>query len=128
MICAEAPVDPHSFALDSNTISFDITDAANSIITGFTMEGSTWNDGTIGDKDWQFVLRSYADYDTDANERVVKVLFPEGLPADAKTITVQGSTVTLSAETGEYEYSHDNLHFFKKDGEKFEYCGSLQAK
>lgn len=127
MVCAEAPVDPHSFALDSNTISFDVTDAANSIITGFTIEGSTWNEGTIGDNDWQFVLRSYADYDIDANESIVKVLFPDGLPADTKAITVQGSTVTLSSETGEYEYSHDSIHFFKKDGEKFEYCGSLQA-
>ena len=90
MICAEEPVPVYSFALDSNTISFNVTDTTSSIIAGMTMEGKRYGE-TGNDTDWQFVLRSDIDrYDTD-KLALIKTIFPEVQElTDVNTITVSG--------------------------------------
>lgn len=121
MICAEAPVAPFAFALDSNTLSFDVTDPAKSIIEGISLEGKTW-DGGVGESDWQFVLKSYLEFDSDAKDKALGVLFGS-YDKDIQTLTVMGGTKVKNSDAPIY----DCIHFFRKDDEgSYDYCGSVR--
>lgn len=121
MICAEAPVAPFAFALDSNTLSFDVTDPAKSIIEGISLEGKTW-DGGVGESDWQFVLKSYLEFDSDAKDKALGVLFGS-YDKDIQTLTVMGGTKVKSSD----DPIEECIHFFKKDSEGYyDYCGSVR--
>ena len=116
MICAESPVSPFSFALDSKTISFDVTDTTESIISGITLEGSLWNDDK---NDWQYVLKSYLEFNSSAKDRATRALF--GSDDKSETLTLYGKT--LKADNN---VVGDTLHFFKKnDNGDYEYCGTV---
>ncbi len=128
MVCAEVPVPPFSVALESNTISFDITDVRDSIISGMTLEGDIWDaeDG-VGEYDWQFVLSSYIDADSSLKRKAMQVLIPD-YDGDVKTVTVTGSTMMQNVSNEQYSYKADTIHVFKQnEGNKYDYCGSLRA-
>jgi len=121
MICAEAPVPPFAFALDSNTLSFDVTDTTKSLIEGISLEGKTW-DGGVGEKDWQFVLKSYLEFDSDAKDQALGTLF-DSYDKDMETLTVMGGTKVKNSDNPIY----DCIHFFEKDSEGYyDYRGSVR--
>ena len=124
MICAEEVVPVFSFALDSNTISFDVTDPTRSIIAGMTMEGKRYGD-TGNETDWQFVLRSDIDRYDDDKLAVLKTIFPEVQElTDVNTITVSGKYKTGRDENEEC------YHVFKvRDDDQYQYSyeGSVKS-
>lgn len=124
MICAEEAVPSFSFALDSNTISFDVTDPSRSIIAGMTMEGKRL--GYTGDDiEWQFVLRSDKDcYDEDKLE-ILQAVFPDvqGL-TDVNAITISGKYKPEQGDDAEC------YHVFKvtdDDKNQYSYQGSVET-
>ena len=123
MICAEEAVPSFSFALDSNTISFDVTDPSRSIIAGMTMEGKRYG-YTDSDNEWQFVLRSDIDRYDDDKLSVLKTIFPQVQElTDVNTITVSGK---YKPEQGE---SSECYHVFKvRDDDRYQYnyAGSVR--
>ncbi len=123
MICAEEVINPFAFSLDNSTISFDVSDATKSIINGITLEGKTWNrnTGSVGDYDWQFVLGSSLEYDSDKKDMALKTLF-NTYDSDATFLTVFGSTLTVNDEE-----NHNITHIFmKNDDGDYDYCGSVK--
>ncbi len=122
MICAEAPISPFAYALDSNTLSFDVTDTTNSIIEGIALEGKTRN--VMGyEDDWQFVLKSYLEYDSNAKDKALSALF-DSYDKDMQTLTVMGGTKV----TGSDDPIYDSIHFFSKGNEdQYDYCGSVRT-
>ncbi len=129
MVCAEVPVPPFCFALESNTISFDISDARNSIIEGMIIEGKTWDSKeSVGEEDWQFVLSSYLDKGSSLKKKAMQVLFPDDYE-DVKTVTVTGSSVTKNNDSEDYSYKDDTILVFKAtDDNEYDYCGSLSSQ
>ncbi len=116
MICAESSVSPFSFALDSKTISFDVTDATESIISGITLEGNLWDNGK---SDWQYVLKSYLEFNSSAKDRATRALF--GSDDKSETLTLYGKTLKTDDNV-----VGDTLHFFRKnDNGDYEYCGTV---
>ncbi len=121
MICAEAPVTPFAFALESNTISFDVMDPTRSIIDAMIMEGkAAYSDN---DLDWQFVLRSDKESDETGKLEILETVFSEAEDiSDADTITVSGRFVQSDDKEGE------GYHVFKvtdEDGTQYSYQGSV---
>ncbi|MCR5001093.1 MAG: hypothetical protein K6A71_04770 [Lachnospiraceae bacterium] len=125
MICAEEAVTPFAIALDSSTISFDVTDATKSIINGITLEGKAWNSESrlAGDSDWQFVLRSYLEYDSEEKSRATGVLYGTN-DSNIETMTVYGCALT-----DDNEKIYDSYHFFRKnDSGDYVYSGSVSER
>jgi len=129
MICAEQPVPSFSFALDSNTISFDVTDTTRSIIRGMTMEGTLFGST---DTDWQFVLRSDRDEFDGEKAAILQAVFP-GVQdvANLKAITVSGKYIYKLSEDASDSYAGEGYHVFKvsdDDEYKYVYSGSVSSE
>ena len=121
MICAEQPVPSFSFALDSNTISFDVTDETRSIISAITMEGKAF--GSDSDYDWQFVLRSHMDSEEDDKLNILQQIFPEvENVSDVNTILISGK---YKPEEGENKECYHVFKVKEDDEYQYSYKGSV---
>lgn len=128
MVCAEQQIPSFCFALDSNTISFDVTDETRSLIKAITMDGHI-----LGSEseyiDWQFVLRADGEIADDDRAAILRAALGEDYNADVNAITVLGKfRYEVTEGTTINPYDKDGYHVFTvsdDDTSKYIYSSSV---
>ncbi|MCR5404088.1 MAG: hypothetical protein K6E91_09785 [Butyrivibrio sp.] len=138
MVCAESALQDFNVALDTNTITLDVTSARNSVITGMSLEGTVFESGTDakkGSKDWQFVLKSKLEASDNDKQKAINVVFENPKSINTEDIlSICGGYIQSieipDANSGETltveEKGEDAYHLFKlRDNNNYDYSGTV---